>query len=419
MSARIPTRRIGQHALSTTSLRPSTTHLLSPSSPLPLPLTPTRYLSLKERFARLRSPFKKEKAPPDYSNPILTKYLLDQERLKKQNQIVESEEKRRQRMKPKSGGLNEKTSLFNPRLEVPGWREGMSEEEQKVWDEKVKVERERQDKEKAKRLAAMALDPDPRARALWERRLVIRQVQRRGRVTRDVQLARLERESVYKSIPLRTSVKKLTKIMNMIQGKTVEEALVQLRFNPKKVARDVYKGLQIARDEAIVKRGMGLGGIQPTPELEDPEEVDLEMEPDESQEDFEARVEAAQKAREGKIKAIEEKLLSRGTFVRPKIGPGIEIELKDGRRKRVHDPTEMYIDQAYVGRLQNYYSRSYRARGRVDRLTHRMSTFTVVLKEEKTRMRISDEIKKKRDNRKLWTALPDRPVLAQQQYCLW
>jgi hypothetical protein len=45
--------------------------------------------------------------------------------------------------------------------------------------------------------------------------------------------------------------------------------------------------------------------------------------------------------------------------------------------------------------------------------------FTVLLKEEKTRMRISEEIKKKRDNRKLWTALPDRPVTAQRQYCLW
>ena len=45
--------------------------------------------------------------------------------------------------------------------------------------------------------------------------------------------------------------------------------------------------------------------------------------------------------------------------------------------------------------------------------------FTFLLKEEKTRVRISDEIKKKRDNRKLWVALPDRPITAQRQYCLW
>jgi hypothetical protein len=48
-----------------------------------------------------------------------------------------------------------------------------------------------------------------------------------------------------------------------------------------------------------------------------------------------------------------------------------------------------------------------------------LPAFSVLLKEEKTRMRISDEIKKKRDNRKLWTALPDRPIIAQRQYCLW
>lgn len=45
--------------------------------------------------------------------------------------------------------------------------------------------------------------------------------------------------------------------------------------------------------------------------------------------------------------------------------------------------------------------------------------FSVILKEEKTRMRISEEIKKKRASKKLWVALPDRPVTAQRQYCLW
>ena len=45
--------------------------------------------------------------------------------------------------------------------------------------------------------------------------------------------------------------------------------------------------------------------------------------------------------------------------------------------------------------------------------------FSVILKEEKTRMRISEEIKKKRASKKLHVALPDRPVTAQRQYCLW
>jgi hypothetical protein len=48
-----------------------------------------------------------------------------------------------------------------------------------------------------------------------------------------------------------------------------------------------------------------------------------------------------------------------------------------------------------------------------------VSGFSFLLKEERTRVRISEEIKKKRANRKLWVALPDRPVTAQRQYCLW
>lgn len=44
---------------------------------------------------------------------------------------------------------------------------------------------------------------------------------------------------------------------------------------------------------------------------------------------------------------------------------------------------------------------------------------SVVLKEEATRIRQSEDIKKKRDNRKLWTQLPDRPIQQQRQHVLW
>lgn len=53
------------------------------------------------------------------------------------------------------------------------------------------------------------------------------------------------------------------------------------------------------------------------------------------------------------------------------------------------------------------------------RNTDYMAEFNVTLKEEKTRMRISDEIQKKRANKPVWVALPDRPVTTQRQYCLW
>jgi len=95
------------------------------------------------------------------------------------------------------------------------------------------------------------------------------------------------------------------------------------------------------------------------------------------------------------------------------------IQLKDGSKKTIRDPSEIYIDQAWVGPGQSWKSPEFRARGAINMLKHRTTSFSVLLKEEKTRMRISEEIKKKRDNRKLWVALPDRPVTSQRQYCLW
>ena len=44
---------------------------------------------------------------------------------------------------------------------------------------------------------------------------------------------------------------------------------------------------------------------------------------------------------------------------------------------------------------------------------------TVLLKEEATRMRLSQEKEDKRKAKKPWVPLPDRPVTAQRQYCMW
>ncbi len=51
-----------------------------------------------------------------------------------------------------------------------------------------------------------------------------------------------------------------------------------------------------------------------------------------------------------------------------------------------------------------------------------MTLFTgisVVLKEEVTRIRLAEERDKKRKRKKVWVPLPDRPITAQRQYCLW
>lgn len=44
---------------------------------------------------------------------------------------------------------------------------------------------------------------------------------------------------------------------------------------------------------------------------------------------------------------------------------------------------------------------------------------SVVLKEEATRIRQSEDMQRKRANRKLWVQLPDRPIQQQRQHLLW
>ncbi|KAF2493563.1 ribosomal protein L22 [Lophium mytilinum] len=214
-------------------------------------------------------------------------------------------------------------------------------------------------------IAAYALDPFPAKRRAWERKRVIRTIRHRGRLSKTALLLRTERSAEYKSPFFNTSVKKLTKLANQIAGKPVAQALVQMRFSKKKVAREVLASLKMARDTAVVERGMGLGKA------------------------------------EGRA------------------GESVEVEDKRGKTRVVRDRTEIYVDQAWVGRGPYSMSVMPRARGRADVLRHPKTSISFVLKEEATRIRLSDEYKKKRDNRKLWVQLPDRPITAQRQYALW
>lgn len=158
---------------------------------------------------------------------------------------------------------------------------------------------------------AAALDPDPDARRRWERKIVIKEIQREGRLTKAQQIKRQERELLSKSHLFKTSVKKLVPLARQIAGKTVEEAIVQMRFSKKKAAQDVREHLEHARNEAIVRRGMGLGSTE-------------------------------------------------GNSFSP-----VTIQTKDGKRVKVDDPTTMYIDQAWVGRGLFGMSPDHRARGQI------------------------------------------------------
>jgi ribosomal protein L22 len=166
---------------------------------------------------------------------------------------------------------------------------------------------------------AAALDPDPRGRLRWERKMVIKQIHKRGRLSRAQQLKREERVILSKSHNFQTSVKKLMPLARQIAGKTVEEAIIQMRFSKKQVAKDVKEHLEHARNEAIVKRGMGLG-------------------------------------------------------VKDDSFSPVQIQTKDGKRVKVQDPTTLYVDQAWCGKGLFGRTPDHRARGNIFMMKNRTTS---------------------------------------------
>jgi ribosomal protein L22 len=158
---------------------------------------------------------------------------------------------------------------------------------------------------------AAALDPQPGNRKRWERKMVIKEIHRRGRLSPTEVIKRQERELMSKSHNIKTSVKKLGPLAQQIAGKTVEEAIIQMRFSKKKAAQSIREHLEHARNEAIVRRGMGLG------------------------------------QNEGE-----------------KFHP-VKIQAKDGKKVIVRDPTTIYVDQAWVGKSDFGMTPDHRARGAI------------------------------------------------------
>ncbi|KAL8785756.1 MAG: hypothetical protein Q9195_008499 [Heterodermia aff. obscurata] len=149
------------------------------------------------------------------------------------------------------------------------------------------------------RIMAAELDPVPMSRMRWERKMVIRSIKKRGRLSKTERIMQTERQSLSKSPWIGTSVKKLFPLANQIAGKPIQEAIVQMRFSKKKAARDVKTHLEYALNEAIVKRGMGLGGMADAEGTKGPEGMRI-------------------------------------------------VEDKKGTKRVVKHPTEIYIDQAWI-----------------------------------------------------------------------
>ena len=228
------------------------------------------------------------------------------------------------------------------------------------------------------------LDPDPNARERWERKKIIQSITKGGRLSKPEFLMQTEREHMAKSEMMKTSTKKLGMLARQIQGKTLDEAIVQMRFSKKKVAQEVMAHLEAARDEAIVMRGMGLG------------QVGVEAKDASTLNNATADVTGTQP-----VKAV--------------ISPSkpLDIQLKDGKRHTVTDTSNIYIEQAWVGRGPYGRLPDFRARGRVFVMRTPWTSLSVVLKEEATRVR---EWREREDRRlkqrkeKVWVPLPDRPV---------
>jgi ribosomal protein L22 len=230
-------------------------------------------------------------------------------------------------------------------------------------------------------ILAAVLDAEPEQRQAFLQKKVIQMVRNRGRISKGLMLKRTEREHLVRSHNMKTSVKKLGMIARQIAGKKIDDAIVQMRFSKKGVAQEVLKQLEFARDEAIVMRGMGLG------------------------------LDASDEA--GDLDGQEPK---------PDFKP-VDIQLKSGSRYTVNNASDIYIDQAWVGRGPYGKLPDFRGRGRVFLMRTPFTSLSVVLKEEKTRIREWNEReekrKKARTGTRVWQHLPDRPISNHRAWYNW
>jgi len=90
----------------------------------------------------------------------------------------------------------------------------------------------------------------------WLKKAAARDLRRRGRLSRVQKIAQTEKEHTAASHFIKTSMKKLAPLARQIMGKSVDDAITQMRFSPKKAARSVLAHLHHTRSEAIVRKGM-------------------------------------------------------------------------------------------------------------------------------------------------------------------
>ena len=229
------------------------------------------------------------------------------------------------------------------------------------------------------------INPRPRARLRWQRKMVISDIKHNGTMTKEMRIPRTERSHLSRSHFFKTSIKKLMPLARQIAGKSIHEAIVQMRFSKKKAARDIRAHLIQARDEAVVMRGMGLNSpsIKHSIESSGPVTQDVSTIP---------------------------------------YGPD-DVSTTGSKKGQQSDESDIYIAQAWVNRGPYGKEPEYRARGRVYMLRPPHTGISVLLKEEKTRTREASEKEeraiRKRTGKSMWTQLPDHKIPRQSQYLLW
>ena len=226
------------------------------------------------------------------------------------------------------------------------------------------------------------LNPRPNARARWQRKMVIRNTRRSGRLTKEMIISRTERQALSRSHFFKTSMKKLAPLARQIAGKGIDEAILQMRFSKKKAAQDVLGHLIQAKNEAIAVKGMGINSISATPAPDSPIVTD------------------------------------------PSIQPALPMQRTNkAPLDGVKGDTDIYVSQAWINRGPYGKELEPRARGRANILRPPHTGLSVLLKEEKTRTREKAEKDekaiRKRMGKNMWTQLPDRPIVNQSQYVLW
>ncbi|RYC58292.1 hypothetical protein CHU98_g7925 [Xylaria longipes] len=166
---------------------------------------------------------------------------------------------------------------------------------------------------KMKEHMEMALNPDPRWKVRYQRKKIMQMVRTNGKLSKQEQLKLTEKDSTSKSEELPTSIKKLGALSRQIAGKTVDDAITQMRYSKKRAAREVLYQLEEARAAAIAAHGMGMGALN------------------------------------GGLLPKKRTILT-----------------KDGDKVEVEDPTRLYVDQSWVtkGRLRGVRIQ-YHSRGRM------------------------------------------------------